>query len=675
VASTRARQAAAGALVVAVAWLAFYAGWLWRAPGGDRALLVFSDTAYLVPLVAATFLCGWAATQVPRALRGFWILIALACASWTAGEALWSVRELGTGSVPFPWWTDACNFGFYGFALVALLVFFRPSIRLAGTEAVLDGALAVASIALLWWWLVLRNVDVSADLASLVGLGYPMLDLILLCVVALTPLVAARRGTLAGWLVAFGIAAGGISDGLYTRLVLQDEYASGGWIDLGWQVQACLISLAAVTAALAVGRKPNWAQRRSPVRVRTGVSMTAALVVVLTVLVAEGISGTLSRDSVVLVFTVALLLTARGWLLLLAAAREAARRDPVTGVYDEPHLHDQLRRLVAAARQYDEPFALVLLRVPRRNAADALRKLVGTARELDLVAKLGDGRLAVVLPRTGEEGAAEAAERLRAGAGGAVAAGVAVWQPGDTAADVLAAAQRLLTASLGLGGNHTRGPDADVLLDGDSRLDVTALSQLVRLAQAVDARYRIAPVHSFTVASLARDLALELELEPDAVAGSYLGGLLHALGTLDGDEAHPHPRGVYAALDVKLELRHGTRGAELIRRIPCAAHVAPFVAAYEEFWDGSGPRRLRGESIPFEARVIAVANAITTMTEPGGDALPLTSALSEIWRLAGGRYDPEVVSALFRLVRDGRIAAALEEARGDSTALMTSTPN
>ena len=70
---------------------------------------------------------------------------------------------------------------------------------------------------------------------------------------------------------------------------------------------------------------------------------------------------------------------------------------------------------------------------------------------------------------------------------------------------------------------------------------------------------------------------------------------------------------------------------------------------------------MRGESIPFEARVVAVANAIVTMTEPGGDALPLTSSLTEIWRLAGGRYDPEIVSALFRLVRDGQIAEMIEE--------------
>ena len=67
------------------------------------------------------------------------------------------------------------------------------------------------------------------------------------------------------------------------------------WLDLGWQVEACLICLAAVTAALGVGRKPNWAQRRSPLRIRTGVSMTAALVVVLAVLVVDGVGGTLSR--------------------------------------------------------------------------------------------------------------------------------------------------------------------------------------------------------------------------------------------------------------------------------------------------------------------------------------------------------------------------------------------
>jgi HD-GYP domain-containing protein (c-di-GMP phosphodiesterase class II) len=657
----RARHAAAGAIAAVAAWLAFYTGWLLLAPGGERALLIFSDTAYLVPIAAAAILAAWAATRVPKGLRGFWVLVSLACGSWLAGEVLWSVFELRDDAVPFPWWTDVAYLGFYGLMLAALVLFFRPSLRQLGGQAVLDGLLAVASLSLIWWWLVLRDLTIGTDSASLVGLSYPVLDLLLLCTIATTPLVSARRGTLAGWLVAAGVAAGGIADGVYTHLVLSDRYTSGGLVDLGWQLQACLICLAAVASAFGIGRSPNWAQRRSPLRIRTAVSMSAALIVILIVLVVEGGRGEPSPQAVIFVLTVAGLLLVRGWMLLISAARESARRDPLTGVYDEPHLHDQLRRLAAAARQYGEPFALVLMHVPRRHAAEALGRLVGTARELDLVARLDDGRLAVMLARVSEPGAAEAAERLRGGVQTAATAGVAVWEAGDSAADVVTRAEQLLEAARQLGGNHTRGPMRDVLLHGHPRLGVTAFGQLLDLAAAIDVRYRIAPAHSRKVARVSRDLALTLELKPDAAAASYLGGLLHALGTLPLDESALRPHGALTALDAKLELHHGTRGADLVGRIPCAAHVAKILANYEEYWDGSGPRRVRGESIPFEARIVSVANAIVTMTEPGGDALPLTSSLTEIWRLAGGRYDPEIVSALFRLVRDGQIADLIEE--------------
>lgn len=667
----RARHAAAGALAAVAAWLAFYASWLLLAPGGERSLLVFADTAYLVPIAAAVLLSAWAATRVPKGLKVFWLLVSLACASWLAGEVLWSVTELSDGSVPFPWWTDVGYFGFYGLILVALVSFFRPSLRVIGGQALLDGVLVLASLGLVWWWLVLRELQFGTDRASLVALSYPFLDLVLLSTIVTTPLVSARRGTLAGWLVAAGVAAGGIADGVFTHLVLNGQYDSGGLVDLGWQLQACLICLAAVASALGIGRRPNWSQRRSPLRLRTAASMTASLLVILLVLVVEGARGEPSSGAVIYVFVVVALLFVRGWVLLFSSARESARRDPLTGVYDEPHLHDQLRRLAAAARQYDESFGLVLMRIPRRNADEALGRLVGTARELDLVARLDDGRLAVVLARISETGAAEAAERLRAGVGTAATVGVAVWRSGETAADVVGRAEQLLDAAMQLGGNHTRGPKPDVLIHGHPRLGATAFGQLLELAAAIDARYLIAPAHSRKVACLARDLAITLELKPDAVAASYLGGLLHALGTLPLDESALHPHGTLTALDAKLDLHHGTRGAELAGRIPCAAHAARIVGAYEERWDGGGPRRMRGEAIPFEARVVAVANAIVTMTEPGGDALPLTSSLTEIWRLAGGRYDPEVVSALFRLVRDGRIAEMIEE-EGASVRLVSS---
>ena len=207
---------------------------------------------------------------------------------------------------------------------------------------------------------MLRDLPLGADGASLVGLSYPVLDLVLHLHVAATPLVSARRGTLAGWLVAAAVAAGGIADGIYTKLVLRTDtvrrvdrprLAGSGVLDLPRGGGRCprdrpevQLGAAAVAAAHA-----DRGEHDRP------------LLVIVLVLVVEGVRGKLSPEAIVFVCVVAALLRLRVWMLLLSAARESARRDPLTGVYDEPHLHDQLRRLAAAARQYDEPFALALL--------------------------------------------------------------------------------------------------------------------------------------------------------------------------------------------------------------------------------------------------------------------------------------------------------------------------
>ena len=88
---------------------------------------------------------------------------------------------------PVPWWTDVCYLGFYGSRLVALLS--SSSGRRSGSARPRwrprRWRLLIAALALLWWWLVLRNVEGSQPTcSSLAGLSYPVLDLVLLCVVA-----------------------------------------------------------------------------------------------------------------------------------------------------------------------------------------------------------------------------------------------------------------------------------------------------------------------------------------------------------------------------------------------------------------------------------------------------------------------------------------------------------
>ena len=67
-----------------------------------------------------------------------------------------------------------------------------------------------------------------------------------------------------------------------------------------------------------------------------------------------------------------------------------------------------------------------------------------------------------------------------------------------------------------------------------------------------------------------------------------------------------------------------------------------------EWWDGSGyPRGIEGGEIPLGGRILAVVDAFERMSAGKGrrPALPREEAIRELRRLAGARFDPEVVDA------------------------------
>ena len=60
---------------------------------------------------------------------------------------------------------------------------------------------------------------------------------------------------------------------------------------------------------------------------------------------------------------------------------------------------------------------------------------------------------------------------------------------------------------------------------------------------------------------------------------------------------------------------HPIWGFEIVAGVPGLEAVAPLVRAHHERWDGGGyPRRLRGDDIPMESRILAVADAFEAMT-------------------------------------------------------------
>jgi len=92
----------------------------------------------------------------------------------------------------------------------------------------------------------------------------------------------------------------------------------------------------------------------------------------------------------------------------------------------------------------------------------------------------------------------------------------------------------------------------------------------------------------------------------------------------------------------------------LFARFPrCRASPRPCYINHERF-DGDGyPGRLRGETIPLEARIIAVADAFSAMTtnRPYSRARAPAEACAELERCAGTQFDPGVVGLFVEEVR------------------------
>jgi len=76
---------------------------------------------------------------------------------------------------------------------------------------------------------------------------------------------------------------------------------------------------------------------------------------------------------------------------------------------------------------------------------------------------------------------------------------------------------------------------------------------------------------------------------------------------------------------------------------------------HHEHFDGTGPHRLKGEEIPFSARLVSVCDAFDAITDPARKyKKPLTKkqALGEIINDSGIRYDPKLVELFSEFVRE-----------------------
>lgn len=181
------------------------------------------------------------------------------------------------------------------------------------------------------------------------------------------------------------------------------------------------------------------------------------------------------------------------------------------------------------------------------------------------------------------------------------------------------------------------------------------------LTAAIDARDPYTQGHSSRVSLNAAAIARRLGLPERDVDRIRSAGMLHDIGKIGVRDAILMKPGKLSAEEWEALKEHTSIGARILEQSGALQDLLAGVQFHHERMDGLGyPLGLRGESIPMDARILAVADAFDAMTshrsyQPARDP---EHALMELRRVAGAQVDVKVVEALADLYAEGEISVS-----------------
>jgi HD-GYP domain-containing protein (c-di-GMP phosphodiesterase class II) len=187
------------------------------------------------------------------------------------------------------------------------------------------------------------------------------------------------------------------------------------------------------------------------------------------------------------------------------------------------------------------------------------------------------------------------------------------------------------------------------------------------LTAAIDAKDPYTSGHSERVARIAARLGEELRMSPARRSDLYLTGLLHDVGKIGVDDQVLKKNGPLTPEEFRQIQAHVEIGVTILKDLKKLNHILPGVKHHHESLDGTGyPDGLAGDDIPFEARILAVADAYDAMSSnrPYRKRLSLAQIDKILQEGRNTQWDPDVVDALFACRSD--VEAIRQKGLGES---------
>ncbi|HYI16354.1 MAG TPA: HD-GYP domain-containing protein, partial [Thermomicrobiales bacterium] len=175
------------------------------------------------------------------------------------------------------------------------------------------------------------------------------------------------------------------------------------------------------------------------------------------------------------------------------------------------------------------------------------------------------------------------------------------------------------------------------------------MAAMASMVDIIELRDPYTAGHSRRVAEMSRVLALRLGLTAEEADLLEAAGRVHDIGKVAIDPevlTKPGKLDDHEWTQMKL---HPVHGAQVIERFNAWGDGYRLVRHHHEGWDGTGyPDGLVAESIPFGARILAVADTWDALTSdrPYRSGMSQERALAILREGAGQQWDPRIVEAL-----------------------------
>ncbi len=175
------------------------------------------------------------------------------------------------------------------------------------------------------------------------------------------------------------------------------------------------------------------------------------------------------------------------------------------------------------------------------------------------------------------------------------------------------------------------------------------------MVSTVEARDPYTAGHQLKSADIARAIATEMGLSQEKIEGIRMAGSIHDIGKISIPAEILSKPTKLTDLEFSLIKEHARIGFELLKDVESPWPLAEIVYQHHERMDGSGyPRKLKGEDICIEARILTVADVVEAMASnrPYRPGLGINAALAEIEMNRGIFYDSDVADACLKLFRE-----------------------